>query len=78
MAGNFDANKYVGLRYLAGGRDVDGEVSGVDCWGLVRLVYEREFGINLPGHDGVNRDTTSDEDRACRRREATRCERFRT
>lgn len=67
MTGNFDANKYVGLRYLAGGRDVEGEVaeaSGVDCWGLVRLVYEREFGIKLPGHDGVNRDTTSDEDLA--------------
>lgn len=64
MTGNFDANKYVGLRYLAGGRDVDGEVPGVDCWGLVRLVYDREFGIKLPGHDGVNRDTTSDEDLA--------------
>lgn len=68
--GKFDAEKYVGLRYLAGGRDVEGDVSGasgasgVDCWGLVRLVYDREFGIKLPGHDGVNRDTTSDEDLA--------------
>ena len=68
--GKFDANTYVGMRYLAGGRDIDGEVlgasgaSGVDCWGLVRLVYDREFGIKLPGHDGVNRDTTSDEDLA--------------
>lgn len=62
--GKFDAEKYVGLRYLAGGREVDGDVSGVDCWGLVRLVYDREFGVKLPGHDGVNRDTTSDEDLA--------------
>ena len=35
---------YVGLPWLDGGRSAD----GADCWGLVRLVYERELGNALP------------------------------
>lgn len=57
---SFDPNKYTGLRYVAGGRDD----AGVDCWGLLRMVYAREFDIELPGHAGVNADTTEDEDLA--------------
>ena len=38
-------NRYVGIPFAPGGNGV----SGCDCWGLVRLVYRREFRIELPG-----------------------------
>ena len=37
-------NKYVGIPYKDNGRDLD----GMDCWGLARHVYNKEFNINLP------------------------------
>lgn len=43
------AVKYVGLPYLLGGRT---EV-GLDCWGLVRLVYQNQLGVTLPDFPGI-------------------------
>jgi len=43
------ATKYIGLPYEISGRTV----GGVDCWGLICLVYENEFGITLPFIPGI-------------------------
>jgi cell wall-associated NlpC family hydrolase len=40
-------DRYIGFPWLAGGRDV---IKGLDCWGLLRYVYEWEFGIELSPH----------------------------
>lgn len=37
---------YIGIPYTPRGRDFD----GVDCWGLFKLVQEREFGIEVPSY----------------------------
>lgn len=44
-----DLEKYLSVPYRKGGRDE----SGCDCWGLARLVLERERGILLPSYDGA-------------------------
>jgi cell wall-associated NlpC family hydrolase len=40
------AGRYVGIPFRADGADF----SGCNCWGLVRLVLEREAGIVVPRH----------------------------
>jgi probable lipoprotein NlpC len=37
-------NKYIGLSYKERGRDFD----GVDCYGIVYLIFKEEKGIELP------------------------------
>ncbi len=46
------AADYVGLPFVARGSARD----GVDCWGLVRLVYAERYGIDLPAHTDAYED----------------------
>lgn len=47
-------NKYVFVPFVDHGRTM----SGADCWGLVRLVYQQEKQIELP--DRLNYQSTND------------------
>jgi cell wall-associated NlpC family hydrolase len=43
------ATQYVGAPYVAGGRTLD----GVDCWGLLNLVWAEQMGVQLPAYEGA-------------------------
>jgi cell wall-associated NlpC family hydrolase len=47
------ANHYVGLPFAEHGRDR----TGVDCWGLLRLIYQEQFGLTLPSYAEAYRTT---------------------
>lgn len=49
---------YVGTVY----RDKDLGAAGCHCWGLLRLAFRQEKGIELPGYEGVSPDDVSDID----------------
>ena len=51
-----DTTKYADLIYVVGGRDPERD-GGVDCWGLLRLIYAQEYDIQLPGQTDVDADT---------------------
>lgn len=53
-----DIDHYIGIPYKLGGRTT----AGIDCYGLVKLVYERERGIVLPDWS-VDETIDWDEDR---------------
>ena len=45
------SDKYLGISWRDGGRDR----TGLDCWGLVSLVYLKEFGVNLLDFDSMGK-----------------------
>jgi len=53
-------NKYIEIPFLEHGRTPD----GVDCWGLVYLIYNLEYNIKLPSYkEGY--ETTNDLESIC-------------
>lgn len=48
-----DLSQYAGVPFLERGRSR----AGVDCWGLVWLIYQEQFGVIIPSYEGRYADT---------------------
>jgi cell wall-associated NlpC family hydrolase len=48
-----DVDKYIGLPFVDGGRDLD----GLDCWGLVSLIYKDVLDLEIPNYEISALDT---------------------
>lgn len=47
-----DAKRYIGIPHQIGARGPE----AVDCWGLLGMIYAREYGISLPELPGASVD----------------------
>ncbi len=48
----FDWSIFVGIPFIEGGRDI-GADGGLDCWGLVRTVYQKKCDVLLDAYEAV-------------------------
>lgn len=48
--------QYIGIPWLLGGRDK----SALDCWGLLRLLYRQEYGIELSTYANGTAETITE------------------
>lgn len=52
----YNFSKYIGIPFTDHGRNE----SGCDCWGLIRLIYKNEFGIELSDLGPIYKSTTDE------------------
>lgn len=45
--------KYIGIPYVVAGRSLERD-GGLDCWGLVRVIFQDLFNFELPAYESIN------------------------